>query len=177
MEAAEPELDLGKPEAFAAMYARHSDELLRYFYKRTADAEVAADLCGETFASALEKADRFDAARGSQAQWLYGIAHHQLAKFWRRRKVARRARRRYGIPSESIDDATAADLQRTEDVMDGSAAMKALENLADGVRRAVELRVIEQLDYAEVARELGCSAGAARNRVFRGLRELNEAVA
>ena len=36
-------------------------------------------------------------------------------------------------------------------------------------RRALELRVIEQLDYEEVAGRLGCSQNAARLRVSRGL--------
>jgi len=174
VEAAEPEQDLSTPGAFKAMYERHSDELLRYFYKRTADSDVAADLCGETFARALEKADKFDPAQGSQAQWLYGIARHLLVKFWRHRRVARRARRRYRIPSEPIDANTAADLQRTEDIIDGTAAMDALETLSDGVRRAVELRVFDELDYDKIASELGCSTSAARVRVFRGLRELSE---
>ena len=34
------------------------------------------------------------------------------------------------------------------------------------------LRVVEQLDYHELARRLGCSNTAARLRVSRGLREL-----
>ncbi len=39
-------------------------------------------------------------------------------------------------------------------------------------RRALELRVIEQLDYDEVAGRLGCSQNAARLRVSRGVRSL-----
>ena len=50
------------PEAFAVFYRRHVAGLLGYFLRRTRDAEVAADLCAETFAAALEGAHRFDAA-------------------------------------------------------------------------------------------------------------------
>ena len=39
-------------------------------------------------------------------------------------------------------------------------------------RRALELRIVEQLDYEEVAGRLGCSQNAARLRVSRGLRAL-----
>ena len=34
------------------------------------------------------------------------------------------------------------------------------------------LRVIEQLDYRQIAERLGCEPGAARVRVLRGLRRL-----
>ena len=39
-------------------------------------------------------------------------------------------------------------------------------------RRALELRVVQQLDYDEVAGALGCSQNAARLRVSRALRAL-----
>ncbi|MCY4194922.1 MAG: RNA polymerase sigma factor [bacterium] len=165
---------LDTAESFTALYQRHSDGVLRYFYRRTADPDVAADLCAETFASALHNASQYDPARGTRGQWLYGIARRQLAMFWRRRAVAQRARRRYGIPREPIDQATADELRRTEDILDSAAAIDALKDLADDLRDAVVLRVIDQLDYQEIAAQLGCSAGAARVRVFRGLRQLSE---
>ena len=39
-------------------------------------------------------------------------------------------------------------------------------------RKALELRVVQQLDYEEVAGALGCSQNAARLRVSRALRAL-----
>jgi RNA polymerase sigma-70 factor (ECF subfamily) len=49
----------------------------------------------------------------------------------------------------------------------------ALCELPDGERRAVELRVVEELGYAEIAARLSCTEGAARTRVHRGLARLN----
>jgi DNA-directed RNA polymerase specialized sigma24 family protein len=40
------------------------------------------------------------------------------------------------------------------------------------MRKAVLLRVIEQLPYDEIAERLGCTAGNARVRVCRGLDRL-----
>ena len=45
----------------------------------------------------------------------------------------------------------------------------ALSALPPAQRRAVELRVIHDQDYAVVAAELGCSTTAARIKVSRGL--------
>ena len=54
----------------------------------------------------------------------------------------------------------------------GPALKLAMRALPSEQRRALELRVIEQLDYEEVAGRLGCSQNAARLRVSRGLRAL-----
>jgi RNA polymerase sigma-70 factor, ECF subfamily len=49
----------------------------------------------------------------------------------------------------------------------------ALEQMTGGERDAVHLRVVAELDYREIATRLGCTEGAARRRVHRGLARLN----
>ena len=39
-------------------------------------------------------------------------------------------------------------------------------------REAVELRVVDELEYREIASRLGCTEGSARTRVHRGLARL-----
>ena len=120
---------LDDPAAFDAFYRAHAESVLRYFYRRTDNPEVAADLCAETFCAALSNSAQFNPERGTSTAWLYGIAKRQLAMYWRRRKVADRARTRLGIPREPIDEESAQALRRVEDVLDGAAALAALENL------------------------------------------------
>jgi RNA polymerase sigma-70 factor (ECF subfamily) len=50
----------------------------------------------------------------------------------------------------------------------------ALAALPPGQRRALELRVIQELPYDQVASSLSCSEGAARIRVTRALGSLSE---
>ena len=50
---ADPRLDVGE------LYARHRDELLAFFVRRTSDIEVALDLWSETFAQALAGRGRY----------------------------------------------------------------------------------------------------------------------
>ena len=52
----------------------------------------------------------------------------------------------------------------------------AVAALPESVRRAIELRVLDQMEYASVAEQLGCTQGAARVRVSRGLKQLFDAV-
>src|SRR5918997_6420778 len=93
-----------EPEAFAVFYGRHVRPLLGYFLRRTGDAELAADLCAETFAAALDGLRRFDRERGPAVAWLYGIARHQLTQAARRGVVEDRARRRLRLAPVELTD-------------------------------------------------------------------------
>jgi RNA polymerase sigma-70 factor (ECF subfamily) len=51
-----------------------------------------------------------------------------------------------------------------------------LAALSGSQREALRLRIVEELPYSDVARELGVSEATARARVSRGLRALAEAL-
>jgi RNA polymerase sigma-70 factor (ECF subfamily) len=57
-----------------------------------------------------------------------------------------------------------------------TAVEQALAGLTPSVAEAVTLRVVWELPYVEVARRLGCSEGAARVRVARGLSAIAESL-
>jgi RNA polymerase sigma-70 factor (ECF subfamily) len=158
-----------EPEAFGAFYDRHAEELLAFFYRRTADAHMAADLTAETFAEAFASRERYRDVGASAAAWLFGIAKHELSRALRRRRVDDRARRRLGVQRVELDDVS---IERIEGLVDFAPVRKALEALSPRVAEAISLRVGADLPYAEVARRLGCSEGAARVRVARGLAHL-----
>jgi RNA polymerase sigma-70 factor (ECF subfamily) len=164
-------------ELFGQFFDRYYAEVSKFFWMRTADAEVAADLTAETFAAALEGLDRFDTARGTAAGWLFGIADKQLRQWLRRGRVDRRARDRLHLDPVPFEE---GGYERVEALRDIARFVKpmaaALAALPETARRAVELRVLDQLEYAAVAQRLGCSEGAARVRVSRGLKQLFEAV-
>lgn len=165
------------PEFFGQFFDRYYTEVSEYFWVRTADVEVAADLTAETFAAALEGFDRFDESKGTPAGWLFGIADKQLRQWLRRGRVDRRSRDRLHLDPIPFDEGGYERVEALSEIrrlVEPLAA--ALAALPDAVRRAIELRVLDQLEYAAVAQHLGCSQGAARVRVSRGLKQLFEAV-
>jgi RNA polymerase sigma-70 factor (ECF subfamily) len=139
------------------------------------DAEVAADLLAETFAVAYQRRDRFRDIGRPGGAWLYGIAAHELSHFFRRREVETRALRRLGIERPPLDVESE---RRIAALLDGSeyrAQLRAAMNrLPQQTCEAVELRVVAELEYEEIADRLGCRPSAARTRVHRGLVRLNE---
>jgi RNA polymerase sigma-70 factor (ECF subfamily) len=163
------------PRAFRELYDRWADRLLAYFYRRVADAEVAADLLAETFAVAYERRHRFRDVGRPGGAWLHGIAAKELSHWFRRQRVEQRAVRRLGIAVPQLDDESIARIEMLADANGHRAALAAaLEQISPAERAAVELRVIDELDYEQIGRELDCSEGAARTRVHRGLARLND---
>jgi RNA polymerase sigma factor (sigma-70 family) len=163
---------LHDPEAFGAFYHRHFITILQYFWTRTRDRAAASDLAAETFAAALQGIERYDPRRGSPSQWLYGIAGNQLKKFWRRRLAADRARRRLQIQTPPVATTGWEEIEAADARLDADRIAAALQRIPGGSREAVRLRVVEQRSYDEISRRLGCTPGAARVRVLRGLRRL-----
>jgi RNA polymerase sigma-70 factor (ECF subfamily) len=164
-----------EPEAFALFYRRHVRALAAYFWRRSNDAEIAADLTAETFAAALDGCRRFDPARGPAIGWLYGIAHRQLGRVARRGAVETRYRRKMGMARLELHD---EELERIEaDAVREGPHARVLEELAGlpaDQRAAVEARVLHELDYAQIAVSCGASEPVVRKRVSRGLSTLRD---
>jgi RNA polymerase sigma-70 factor (ECF subfamily) len=155
----------------ADLYATHARALVAYFARRTFDPQVATELMAETFAAAV--ADR-RAFRGTDAgAWLYGIARHQLLQWYRRAGVERRALAKLGLEPPGLAD---VEYERIEE-LSGLADLRArvaelIAALPDEHRLALQLRIVEERGYDEVAAALGVDQQAARARVSRALRGL-----
>jgi RNA polymerase sigma-70 factor, ECF subfamily len=160
--------------AFRELYDRWAEQLLAYFYRRVFDAEVAADLLAETFAVAYERRRSFRDVGRPGGAWLYGIAAKELSHWFRRQRVEQRAVRRLGIEVPPLDDDSVARIEALADVIDHREALAAaMARMTLGEREAVELRVVDELAYAEIAARLDCTENTARQRVHRGLARLN----
>jgi len=163
------------PELFGIFYDRHVSALLSFFYRRTASAQLAADLTSETFANAFLSRARYRNTGAPARAWLLGIARHELSRSVRRQQAESRARKRLGVTRTVVED---ADLDRIEELADfrpvRAAVQEALSRLPPALSSAVVLRVANDLPYPDVARRLGCSEKAARVRVSRALMRLEK---
>ncbi len=157
------------PAAFSELYARHVEAIFRWFRRRIEWA--ASDLTAETFARAWLSRGRFRDERGGSAlPWLLGIAANVLADTVRRDRVETQARERLGLPTDlASEDGYSAVEERLSPRL---ALERALGSLSDHERKALELRVVDELSYAQVARRLAIRPAAARLRVSRALRRL-----
>ena len=165
----------GEPELFGIVYRRRSPEILRYLARQTGDAHVAADLLAETFATAFRKRRRFRPRTQPGQAWLYGIARIEIARYRRSAQIELRAVRKLGIEPPSLSQDDVARIEAMIDAeSDGRAALAALDRLPPGERVAVEMRVLDDHEYPDVADATGTTVGAARVRVHRGLKRIEE---
>ena len=155
-------------------YEHHAQRMLGLLTRRVCDPDVALDLTAETFAQAYVSRGRFRGESDREAAaWLYRIASRQAARYFRKCAVDRRALDRLKIevlPLTSHERVQLDELAGLDDVR--SQLRIELRRLSRPQRDALELRVVDELPYAEVARRLDISEQAARARVTRGLKAL-----
>jgi RNA polymerase sigma-70 factor (ECF subfamily) len=153
------------PEAFGTFFRRHVRGVLAFFRRRVGSAEVALDLTAETFAAALEASPRYELRPEPARNWLYGIAWNKLHEAQRRGRADDAIRRALGMAPIVLTD---EGIERI-DALAGAPALELMEALPAPQRDAVRARVVEGLDYEEIAETLDCSASLVRKRVSRGL--------
>jgi RNA polymerase sigma factor (sigma-70 family) len=158
----------GDPEDFGRFYDRYVDMLLGYFARRVNDPEAAADLTAETFAAALVSRPSFGGSSG--AAWLFAIAHHKLTDYRRRGSAESRMRARLGMEPVEVTDEDAELIRWLGDEV----ATQIIDELPAEQRDAIRAHVLEDQDYAEIARAEKTSEVAVRKRVSRGLKILRE---
>jgi RNA polymerase sigma factor (sigma-70 family) len=162
-------------QAFAAFYRHFERPVLGFFMRATGKPELAADLTAETFARALESVHAYDPARGRADQWLFGIARNALASSYRAGRVESAARARLALPPLIIDDHASEAIARL--TASDEQVTLALAELPEEQQRAIDARVVNDREYAEIASELRCSEAVVRQRVSRGLRTLRARLA
>lgn len=169
-------VSVADPEAFCTLYDRWAGPLLAFIYRRVGNAEVAADLLAETFARAFESRSKFRDTGDSGSAWLYTIASRLIARYYRRKTVELKAVERLGITIPQVDQESLAAFERIAETQPGVGLLvsDAIAQIPPGEREAVHLRVVEDLDYREIATRLNCSVVAARVRVHRGLARLTK---
>jgi RNA polymerase sigma factor (sigma-70 family) len=159
------------PEAFRVLYDRYAVRVYSFFERRTRDHHASLDLTAETFARVWLSARRFrDQAGGTAGPWLFTIARRILLASVEKRRLESEARMRLGLLRERED------AQDEPDQSWADAVEEALGALPPGQRDAVQLRVVDELSYDDLASGLGCSPTAARVRVSRGLSALRQAM-
>jgi RNA polymerase sigma factor (sigma-70 family) len=140
----------------------------RWWRTQTPGLATAAHLTAETFAQALVSLDRFRGSSDEQAvARLFGIARNLVRRFHRRGRAELEVCRRLGIQLDH-DEEELAHLEAQIDARaQGADLSEALNLLPDAQRQALQLRVIDELDYRQAAALMGTSEQNARIRVSR----------
>jgi len=160
------------PEAFEAFYRRHIDVITRFVTRRIDDPHLVADLVADVFIAVVDSAHTYRADRGTETEWLYGVARNTLSAY--RRRAARQKSLEHRIAGRRLLDGD--DVSRLEDRIDAEKPARrllaAMADLPESERAVLELVVIDQLSVGEAAVVLGIRQGTARVRLHRARRSL-----
>ncbi|HXB37381.1 MAG TPA: sigma-70 family RNA polymerase sigma factor [Acidimicrobiales bacterium] len=160
--------------ALAEVYRRHGRAVYGLARRVLQDTAEAEDVTQEVFLRLWSEPDRFDPERGSLRSFLLAQAHGRAVDAVRStssrrareaREAARTARAEYDLQHEAWDLALADQVER------------AMGELSDDERRAIELAYFDGRTYREVARVLEQPEGTVKSRIRSGMRRLRDALA
>jgi len=134
------------------LYVEHGPALLRYLRRSFGGALAPEELLQETFLQAVRQADRL-AQTASPRAWLFTVAR-------RIGITALRRRRSTVVLTESVEAPAPTDEDARLEAM-----RRAIAALPVAQRKTLELRLHDELSYAEIAEVLNIPVGTVRSRV------------
>jgi RNA polymerase sigma-70 factor, ECF subfamily len=164
----------GDQEAFAALYDRVSPQVLGVALRVLRDRALAEEVTQEVLVEVWRKADRFDPDRGTASGWITTLAHRRAVDRVRSEQASRDRDDRVSRRDEARDfDVVADEVQVT---LDHWQVRRALAELTDRQREAIELAYFNGHTYRDVAKVLGIPEGTAKSRLRDGLLRLRQAL-
>jgi len=158
----------GDREAFGELVQKYSRPLTVMILRIVRDEEEARDVSQTAFLRAYEGLPRFLLA-SSFKTWLYSIALNAARDSLRKRK---------GKTVQDISDTLSDPRATPAEELDRAQSLQhlrlAVEELPEKQRLTLQLRVYEEMDYTEIAKVLGGTAGGARGNFFQAARTLRK---
>jgi RNA polymerase sigma-70 factor (ECF subfamily) len=154
---------------FEALYRSCAQDVFAYVFTLLRDRPAAEDVTAAAFERAFRKRRSFNAHRGSERAWLFGIARNAALDELRRR------RRSAGLVTDPADPAWALATAQDEDAERRATVRQALAGLDARDRELIALKFHAGLGNAEIASVIGVSPTNAGTRIHRALTRLREA--
>lgn len=155
-------------KSFDALYRSSAADLYAYVATLVGERAAAEDVTALAFERAFRRRRSFDARRGDQRAWLFGIARNAALDELRRRKRST-ALTAEPAAAEVAAAADGPDPDRRATVRAGLAALDARD------RELVALKFFAGLSNAEIGRVVGLSESNAGTRLHRAVSKLREA--
>jgi RNA polymerase sigma factor (sigma-70 family) len=167
------ELSTSEPTTarFDALYRATASDVFAYAMTLVRDRTVAEDVTALTFERAYRRQSSFDAKRGTQRAWLFGIARNAALDELRSRK-----RTASLLADPEAPAATVAAPEEDDDAAVRRATVRAaFAQLDPRERELIALKFHAGLSNGEIAKVLGISAANAGTRVHRAVTRLRKA--
>jgi len=164
----------GDEAAFSILVARIRPQALRVARGVVRDPAIAEEVAQEVLTEVWLKADRFDPQRGSVVGWVATLSRRRSVDRVRSEQAGRNRDDRVARRNQERDFDVVAD--EVEVRLEHWQVRRALADLSDRQREAIELAYFGGHTYRDVARVLGIPEGTAKSRLRDGLLRLRESL-
>ena len=164
--------------AFALLYDRYAKPIYALAAHTLGRAE-AEEVVQDVFLRLWNRADQFDAQKGSFRAWFMAVARHRVLDELKRRNQQERLIVAAGEIERLLSEASdpAADAEEETWLHERSkAVVEALKGLPDEQRRVLVLAYFGGLSQSSMAERLGWPLGTVKKRIRLGLQKLRTAL-
>ena len=165
-------------EAFGELYDRYYSQIFGYVLRRTASIEIAQDVTSEVFFKALKNLGQFHWRGTPFSSWLYRIAVHEIANYFRKNKqeqfCLKEVYNSISIPNPSAETElleAEAELKRHEEFL---TLHENISKLSVKYQEVITLRFFENKQVKEIGEILGKREGTIKSLLHRGLEKLRK---
>lgn len=174
----------GREESFQSLFERFYRPLCRFFERRGFSATESQDLIQETFLRVYRGIESF---RGEARweHWVFRIASNTASKALRHRGAGKRAGLEVPLEGEDVADSPPAAAGGSPRGAEAPGPLRrllgkelavrlgqAIAGLPPQMRRCVRLRVLQELDYEEVADLMQLSPSTVKVQLFKARKRL-----
>ena len=171
----------GDGQAFEILVRRYRSKMLRVALRFTRNEADAEDIVQQSFQKAFVHLQQFE-GHSTFSTWLTRIAINQ-ALMWLRRKIStveipleqsnveNGATLCLDFPDSRVNPEDSCAQQEQKEILSA-----ALNKLTPGMRKAIQLREIDELSTKEAARVMGISTQAVKARVFHGRKKIAKSI-
>jgi len=157
------------PARFRPLYERYYESIFRFIFRRTADGDLAADICSQVFLKALQRLGGYQFRGVPFSAWLFRIASNEVAQHFRQNSQKRTVSVEENTLSEVAEEMEIeGELWEVEDLV------QALDTLKPDELTLIELRFFEQRPFKEVAEIMGITESNAKVKTYRILERLKK---
>jgi RNA polymerase sigma-70 factor (ECF subfamily) len=160
----------GDKSCLGTLFERHHVALYNFCLQISHNTALAEDTVQETFVKMLKASASFR-GDGSFRGWMFNIARNLMYDHMRREK------RMQPLDEKQQDQQAGAEPgpeKSTADRQGGEVLERALALLPEAAREVIWLGRFQFDGYAELGQALDCSAGTARVRMHRAVKQLRE---
>lgn len=156
----------GRPDAFSVLVKRYQKPLTHLSMRYVHDFSLAEDIVQDSFMKAFEKLSSFQ-FRSAFKSWMYRIVINTAKNSLRSKKI------NIDLDSVQLKVDSVCEITLIEKQLIEQAKM-IIDVLPDKQKKAVSLRVFEDLSFKEVAQNMDCPYDTAKANYRHGLIKLKE---